>query len=452
VKAIITDKNVVIVGLGKTGLSCVRHLSALGKKITIMDSRLKPPGLTELNTQFPQVECLTGAFDRTRLCSADEIILSPGIALANEDIQAAVAAGVRVRGDIDLFAEAANAPVIAITGSNGKSTVTTLVGQMAQCAGLDVGIGGNLGTPALDLLKTERQLYVIELSSFQLETTEMLGAESVVLLNISEDHMDRYPDKMAYLQAKQRIFRGAKKVIVNDDQILSQPLISTSMKLIHFGLESADINKFSVIDDRGELYLSKGFDRLMPISGMKLRGEHNISNALAALALASSVGISMTAMLAALERFSGLSHRCQNIRTLNGVDYVNDSKGTNPGAVVTAINSLGKDAAGKIILIAGGDSKGSDMTPLVGPIANFGKVAVLIGQDAKSIEKVISESTKTESIKTVHAENMAEAVKIAFENAEKGDVVLLSPACASFDMFKNYEQRGDSFEREVARL
>ena len=445
-KAIITDKNVVIVGLGVTGLSCVRYLKSLGHNLLVMDSRNEPPGLYELKTQYPNVECIFGGFDRERLLAADEIILSPGVALANEDIQAAIAHGVIVKGDIALFSEAAKAPVIAITGSNGKSTVTTLVGEMAECAGLNVGIGGNLGIPALDLLEPERQLYVLELSSFQLETTEKLNAHCAVILNISEDHMDRYPEKMAYLQAKQRIFRGAKFVAVNDDEVLSQPLMSTTMKVIHFGLQ-ADINKFSIIERDGKQYLAKGFDVLLDLNELKVRGEHNLSNVLAAIALASSVGISTQAMVDALISFKGLPHRCQHVRTLDGVDYINDSKGTNPGAVVTAINSLGKNAIGKVILIAGGDSKGADFSPIGDALSDYCKLVVLLGRDAVKIREITAPL-----VDSVGVDSMEQAVKHASEQAEHGDVVLLSPGCASFDMFKSFEQRGEVFERLVMCL
>jgi UDP-N-acetylmuramoylalanine--D-glutamate ligase len=446
-KAIITDKKVVVVGLGKTGLSCVRYLHAQGKQIVVMDTRTVPPCLDELTQKYPNIQCILGSLNKEILCRADEIILSPGVALSTPEIKAAINLQIPVRGDIDLFAEAAKAPIIAITGSNGKSTVTTLLGDMAKNAGLNVGVGGNLGIPALELLDDSVGLYIIELSSFQLETTHSLNAESVVLLNLSEDHMDRYPSKIAYLQAKQRIFKGAKQVIVNDDEVLSSPLVNSSMKLIHFGLKSNDLDKFSILSKDGERYLAKGFEPLISVNELKIRGEHNISNALAALALGSSVGLAMSKMLATLKEFKGLSHRCQFVRSIAGVEYVNDSKGTNPGSVVTALRSLGKEITGKVILIAGGDSKGADLSPLYEPIKEFVKALVLIGVDAKKFEQLFDGITSV-----CREETLEEAVVQASSIAETGDLVLLSPACASFDMFKNYEHRGDIFTEEVLSI
>jgi len=447
VKHIVTDKQVVVVGLGKTGLSCVRYLSQFGCRVIVMDSRLAPPNLSELNKEYPNVTTILGQFDEEVLCSVDEIILSPGVALARKEIQAAIAAGVRVRGDIDLFIEAAKAPVVAITGSNGKSTVTTLLGGMAINAGINVGVGGNLGTPALELLDTEKQLYILELSSFQLETTESLNAECVVLLNVTEDHMDRYSNKMAYLQAKQRVFRGAKHVVINDDVVLSQPLATIDMKLVHFGLSGPDLKKFSINERNGERFISLGFDDLLPVSEVKLKGQHNLSNALAALALGSVVGIPTTVMLETLKTYKGLPHRCEYLRTINSVDYINDSKGTNAGATVTAIKSYGDESSGKVVLIAGGECKDADLTPLVKPMAVFGKLAILIGVDAEKIEQVLSSTVEIKKVGSLE-----HAVQLAHQLAEPGDVVLLSPACASFDMFDSYMHRGEVFSKEVAGL
>ena len=444
---LITRKNIVIVGLGKTGLSCVRHLSNTNNNITVMDSREAPPGVEELKTYFPNIRCVLGEFDKDILCKADEIILSPGVPLSNDRIQEAINSGVTVRGDVDIFAEAANAPIIAITGSNGKSTVTTLLGEMAKCAGWNVGVGGNLGVPALDLLAECRQLYILELSSFQLETTECLSAHSAVILNISEDHMDRYPQKISYLHAKQRIFLGAKHVVVNDDEVLSMPVATNANNLTHFGLSGEEHDKFSVIEQSGERYLAKGFDLFLNIKELKIKGEHNLSNCLASMALASSVGISQDAVKAALKTFEGLEHRCQFVRKIQGVEFINDSKATNPGAVATAVNSLGKYCSGKVILIAGGESKSADLSPLKNVMREFGKLAVLIGRDADLFAatfKGIQPSIKAETIKA--------AVVEAYQQAEEGDIVLLSPACASFDMFKGYEQRGEMFVQEVLKL
>lgn len=446
-KAIITDRKVVVVGLGKTGLSCVRYLCSLGKHVIVMDTREEPPGLDVLECDYPNIQKVLGRLDASILSSADEIVLSPGVPLSTPEIQCAVENQVLVRGDIDLFSEAANAPVVAITGSNGKSTVTTLLGDMAHQSGLNVGVGGNLGIPALELLDHEKDLYVLELSSFQLETTHNLNAESAVLLNLSEDHMDRYANKMAYLQAKQRIFKGAKHIIVNDDDVLSSPLVNTTMNLVHFGVRSNDLGKFSILKEGSEAYLAKGFTPLVAIKELSIRGEHNYSNALAALALGDSVGLDMADMISALKKFKGLSHRCQFIRSHNGVDFVNDSKGTNPGAVVTALTSLAKDITGKVILIAGGDSKGADLSSLREPVKRFVKSLVLIGVDAEKFETLLDATS------SLYKEgSLEEAVRRAYSLAQPGDVVLLSPACASFDMFRSYEHRGEVFNKEVMSL
>jgi UDP-N-acetylmuramoylalanine--D-glutamate ligase len=259
--------------------------------------------------------------------------------------------------------------------------------------------------------------------------------------------MDRYPNKMAYLKAKQRIFNGAKNIVVNDDELLSSPLVSTSMKLIHFGLETQDLDKFSILTKDGSRYLAKGFESLIAVSELKIRGEHNISNALAALALGSSIGLKMPGMLQALKEFKGLNHRCQFVRSIGGVEYFNDSKATNPGSVVTALNSLGKEISGRIVLIAGGDAKGADLSSLYQPVKTFVKALVLIGVDAGKFEALL------QPVVSIYKEStMENAVKKANETAESGDLVLLSPACASFDMFKNFEHRGEIFMGEVMSL
>jgi len=447
-KNMIASKKIVIVGLGKTGLSCVRYLGHSEKDITVMDDRQTPPGIEELNASYPDVKCVLGKFDRAILCSADEIILSPGVSLMNDDIQSAIASGVRVRGDIDIFSEKANAPIVAITGSNGKSTVTTLLGEMARQAGWDTGVGGNIGIPALDLLEESKQLYILELSSFQLETTENLGAHSVVILNISEDHMDRYPVKIDYLKAKQRIFRESKNIIINDDDAQSSPAVSSLKNRIHFGLGPQEKDKFSVMErEGGQRYLTKGFEPLLNIEELKIKGEHNLSNALAAMALASSVGISTQAVLSALRAFKGLEHRCQYVRTVRGVEFIDDSKATNPGSAATAISSIGIGCSGKVILIAGGESKGADLSPLKAVMKTYGKAAYLIGRDAS-----LFESTFNGCITTSKKNSLKDAIISAFELSVSGDVVLMSPACASFDMFSNFEHRGRVFSDVVHGL
>ena len=444
---IVSDKHSVVVGLGKTGLSCVRYLKRLGRQITVMDSREQPPGLDELNQDYPGVRQVLGGFDEEVLITADEIVISPGVPVYTPEIQKAKDAGISIRGDIDLFAEAANAPIVAITGSNGKSTVTTLVGEMAVAAGLNVAVGGNLGEPALDLLADNVDWYVLELSSFQLETTRKLNAFCATLLNISEDHMDRYPGKMEYLQAKQRIFFGAKNVVINDDEALSHPLVSKEMVLHHFGVGSSDLKKFSIIETQEGSFLAKGFETLISTEDVSLKGHHNYSNALASLCIGNVMNLPMSAMLSVLKTFGGLAHRCQFVREIDGVTFINDSKGTNVGATVAAIDGFSVKNRANIILIAGGDAKGSDLTPVGPAMQSAGKKAVLFGRDAALLGDVLEKV-----VETIKVDGLKVAVAEAYKGAERGDVVLFSPACASLDMFKNYEHRGNSFMEEVAAL
>lgn len=437
----------VIVGLGQTGLSCARFLRARQRTFVLMDDRTSPPNISEIREEFADYPLVLGSLDSAVLNSASEILLSPGVALSRPEIQEAIGKGVKVRGDIDLFSEFANAPVVAITGSNGKSTVTTLVGEMARKNGTRVAVGGNIGVPALSLLDENVELYVLELSSFQLETTEKLNATAVTLLNISEDHMDRYPSKMAYLQAKQRIFFGAKTVVINDDEPLSQPMARSGMKLIHYGLNGQDLNKFSVSEGQGKRYLTKGFDQLVSVADLGAKGQHNVSNTLAAIALGSAVGLPMTAMIAAAKEFRGLPHRCESVRTIKDVDYVNDSKGTNAGASVVAISSFGCLSSGKVLLIAGGEAKGADLSPLHAPMAKYGREAIVFGRDADKVSQALDGAVDVKPVA-----DLREAVALAHQNAQAGDVVLFSPACASFDMFENFEHRGRVFCEEVRAL
>ena len=437
---IATDSKCIVVGLGITGLSCVRYLLAQGKYVTVVDSRSTPPGMAECKAEFPQVDIHCGEFDVELLCSATQLVVSPGVSIMEPAIKEAQRRGVKITGDVDLFSHAANAPVIAITGSNGKSTVTTLLAEMAEQSGMSIAVGGNLGTPALDLLGPNIELYIVELSSFQLETTQHLGAWAASVLNISEDHMDRYTSKLAYLQAKQKIFRGCRYVIVNDDDILSAPLMVEGMESIHFGIGKPNLKKFSTMNEGAESKICYGFDTLINTSEIKIKGVHNISNALAALALGTAAGIDMSSMLTTLKTYSGLKHRCEWVRSVDGVDYINDSKGTNVGATATAIESFGLSGNGKVILIAGGESKGADFTCLTPVLSDFARGAVLFGQDAQKIE-----SDLNNVIDIKRANTLEDAVSAAKSLAKPGDTVLMSPACASFDMFSNFEKRGDAF-------
>ena len=442
-----TDKQRIIVGLGVTGLSVARYLAGRGLPFAVCDTRANPPGVDQLKRFAPMADLYLGELDSDLLCSAGELIVNPGIALSTPAIQAALQAGVSVVGDIELFAREASAPIVAITGSNAKSTVTTLVGAMAEQAGMRVAVGGNIGTPALDLLDEQPELYVLELSSFQLETTQALNAEVATVLNISEDHMDRYADLAAYHLAKHRIFRGARQVVVNRDDALSRPLVADQLPCWSFGLSRPDFKGFGLIEQDGEKWLAFEFKALLPVAELKIRGAHNQANALAALALGHAVGLPMPAMLQALREFAGLPHRCQWLGQHAGVDYYDDSKATNVGAALAAIEGFGSDLQGKQILIAGGDGKGADFSALVEPVSRLCRAVILLGRDAPVLEQVLAGHVPVQRVASLD-----EAVSAAAALAEPGDAVLLSPACASLDMFRNFEERGRLFAAAVGRL
>jgi UDP-N-acetylmuramoylalanine--D-glutamate ligase len=444
---IASDHFRIVVGLGKSGMSLVRFLARQGLPFAVVDTRANPPELATLREQFPQVEVRCGELDVEFLCRASELLVSPGLAIATPALQAAAARGVKLSGDIDLFARYAKAPIVAITGSNAKSTVTTLVGEMAAAAGRKVAVGGNLGTPALDLLNDEVELYVMELSSFQLETTDQLNAEVATCLNISEDHMDRYASLAAYHLAKHRIFRGARQVVVNRDDALSRPLVADQLPCWTFGLGKPDFKRFGLLEENGEKFLAYQFDALLPVRELKIRGAHNQSNALAALALGHAVGLPMDAMLATLKQFAGLAHRCQWVGEHDAVSYYDDSKATNVGAALAAIEGLGADISGKLVLIAGGDGKGADFSALKTPVGKFCRAVILLGRDAERLADALGDAAPLIRVKTLE-----EAVQRAAELAEAGDAVLLSPACASLDMFKNFEERGRLFAQAVEAL
>lgn len=443
-----SDRFTLVIGLGKTGFSCARYLRDKGERFAMLDTRDNPPQLARFQQEFPGIAVQCGPLTESLLVTASRIVVSPGVARLEPAIVAAEAAGIEILGDIDLFCVEVQAPVIAITGSNAKSTVTTLVGEMAVEDGIDVGVGGNLGLPVLDLLLDgEKALYVLELSSFQLETTERLRAEVATILNVSADHMDRYASMADYHQAKQRIYRGCRHAVYNGEDLLTQPLLPENISQVRFAVQRPDLNDFGVIEHEGEIWLAKGLTPLMSTHAMALRGNHNVANALAALALGDAAGLSMPAMLAVLTRFTGLRHRCQWVRNLNGVDYYNDSKGTNVGATLAAIGGLGPTITGKIILIAGGDGKGADFSELAAPLFRWGRAALLIGRDSARIGAILPAGLEQERCLTLEL-----AVARAAQLAHPGDIVLLSPACASFDMFTGFEQRGDHFMSAVEAL
>ena len=445
-----TAPKTLVVGLGKTGVSCARYLRAQGVRVAVTDSRPQPPGLDELRRDLPEVGVFVGGFDPAAFAAADRLVVSPGVPVATPLIQEAMARGVPVLGDVELFAAAARAPICAITGSNGKSTVTTLVGLMARRAGCVVRVGGNLGEPVLDLLDPAAALYVLELSSFQLETTPGLSAEAAVVLNISPDHMDRYPDLAAYAGAKARVYDRARVAVVNRDDPAVAAMPRAPERELGFTLGAPAAGDYGLTEADGETWLCRGPARLLPAREVLIPGRHNLANALAALALAEGCGLPLGPALEVLTTFPGLDHRCQLVADRGGVRWYDDSKGTNPGATVAALDGLVvPGSAARVVLIAGGDGKGADFAPLDPAVARAARGVVLIGRDAPLIAAALA--GQSAPVPKVPAPDMAGAVRAAAALARPGDAVLLSPACASFDMFDNYEQRGRVFAEAVRR-
>ena len=436
-------KAYLIIGLGKTGLSCARFLLEQGHAVAMMDTRKNPPYIDIVQNELPEVLLNKDGLNLKLMLKSDVIVLSPGVDPRLPELKAARSHNIEVIGDIELFARSINQPVIAITGSNGKSTVTTMLTEMGRMAGKNIKVGGNIGIPALDLIADpDPDFYILELSSFQLETVSSLNAYASVVLNISPDHLDRYEDIEQYQKTKAKVYIGSEVIVVNRDDNLSCECAEGFQNQTGFTLNKPVGNDFGVNEERGEVYLARGKERLLSISDMQVIGEHNISNALAALALGHAMQLPMKAMLEALKRYSGLPHRCQLVTEKNGVKWVNDSKATNVGASIAAIKGLscGRD----IILIAGGVAKGQEFFDLTPIFETHLKSLLLIGRDAKEISEVTPRDIPQQT-----ARNMSDAVKKAKISAKEGDIVLLAPACASFDMYDNYEKRGDAFINAV---
>jgi len=504
----------LVVGLGKTGLSVVRYLRALGETVIVVDSRDAPPALATLKKEYSDVKYFTGNFKKKLFVKAHRIIVSPGVALAEPALVKARNNNIEIIGDIDLFAHEVNAPVIAITGTNGKSTVTTLVTLMASQAGMKAVAGGNIGLPALDVLDENIDLYVLELSSFQLESLQCLPMKAAVVLNLSEDHLDRYENIFAYAITKQAIYKNAEVWVLNKDDLLANQVKVVADNQIRFTLNTPQENEFGICKDSmckdgageensqkvdqcadrtaihgslrhdaimavlpGHNYLCFGKQPLIAVNQLKIKGAHNLQNALAALALGKAAGLSLDSMINTLKEFKGLPHRTQYVAEINGVYWINDSKATNVGATIAALVGL----PGKHVLIAGGDAKGADFTELAVIVKQHCRAVVLMGKDAVKIKAVLPETIPVVmvddiSMDGVYAENcqeqfqrmsmdgryvaksqdggatMAAAIHAAQSLAKTGDNVLLSPACASFDMFDNFEHRGDVFIASVETL
>jgi UDP-N-acetylmuramoylalanine--D-glutamate ligase len=440
---------VLVLGLGDTGLSMVRWLARHGARVRAADSRAQPPHAALIREQWPQVEIVAGPFDTLSFDDLDLIAISPGVPKSSVTQR-----GVPVVGDVEIFAQAL-APrlskVIAITGANGKTTVTALCGAMCKAAGLNTVVAGNIGLPVLDALSEIEDgarmpdVFVLELSSFQLETTSTLNADAATVLNVTQDHLDRYRDMNDYASAKARIFFGNGLQVLNREDAYSQAMTMAGRAAETFGLGApANDADWGLIEVEGQAWLAHGEEKLLPANDIPLAGRHNAANALAALALCRAIGLPMAPLLAALRSFKGLPHRVEKVAEVGGVTFYDDSKGTNVGATVAALSGMSEP----VVLIAGGDGKGQDFSPLKSACAKQARAVVLIGRDARRIETAVAGC----GVPLIQARDMDEAVVLAFSLAQSGDAVLLSPACASFDMFRNYEHRAQVFVTAVQKL
>ena len=427
----------LVMGLGKSGYSCARYLHRRGYAVEVTDTRVQPPMLDLLRADHGDINFVAGPLSLDHLQSFDIVVSSPGLSIREGVIADYIQEGGRVVGDIEVFANHAKAPIIAITGANGKSTVTDLVGHLLATS-LKVLVGGNIGTPALDLLELDvPDVYVLELSSFQLETTYHLDAKAAVVLNISEDHMDRYNDIEDYARSKQRIYGGTGVMVLNRDDpyVMAMRRPERVTRLFTTGAPQSAM-EYGIAMHDGEEWLMNGELPLVPVSGIRLAGRHNQANVLAALALIEDFNLSLDRIRQAIASYTGLPHRCQIVAEIDGVQWINDSKATNVGATSAALNGMDRP----VVLIAGGEGKDADFSPLADAVRKNTRKVILIGRDAKLIEQAIAGAVETE-----HAGDLADAVSRAAAASRPGDAILLSPACASFDMFNNFEHRGQVF-------
>lgn len=452
-------KHVLILGLGESGLAAARWCDRQGAHLRVADTRTNPPGLEELKCRLASADFRTGEFDKSLLDGIDLLVLSPGLSPGILVVIHARAQGIPVVGEIELFAQALrhlkqHVPVLAITGTNGKTTTTTLTGHLIASTGRSVGVAGNISPAALTALMNYQdkgalpQAWVLELSSFQLETTETLNATAATVLNISDDHLDRYIDLDDYALTKTRIFHGDGAQVLNRDDTRVRRMAIPGRKLISFGTDApAAEEDFGLRQNRGETWLMQGSRFLMPVSELPIAGLHNAANALAALALVHAIGIDAVSLLPALRSFKGLAHRVEKVTTLAGVTWYDDSKGTNVGATVAALEGLGGVGC-KSVVILGGDGKGQDFSPLKAAVAAHARAVVLIGRDGPLIGAAIDGC----NVPVLNAVDMDDAVRQSAALAQSGDAVLLSPACASYDMFRNYGHRADVFRSAVGAL
>lgn len=431
----------LVVGLGKTGYSIARYLSKRKLPFVMFDTRQNPNSLENFSQEFPLVEVTLEKFPEKLYKDLSAIIISPGISLEEPFIQKAIELGIPIYGDIECLAREVKVPLVAITGTNGKSTVTTLVGEMAKSSGLSAAVAGNIGLPVLDILDIDVKydVWILELSSFQLEVTNSLRPLVATILNITPDHLDRHNSFENYVNTKQRVYRNANTIVYNREDKITYPQVNPA-NTISYGLDEPNENNWGIISHQGKNYIARGNEKLIPLDELKIKGKHNWLNALAACALAQTIGVTCDEMVKVLQRFPGLPHRSQWVRTIDGVDWINDSKGTNVGATISAISGIGSFSAGKIILIAGGQAKGADFSALKPSVLEFARCVVLIGEDALKIENDLGDG-----VEILHAPSLETAIQMAKDKAQSKDVVVLSPACASFDMFRDFNHRGDEF-------
>ncbi|MDP4598055.1 MAG: UDP-N-acetylmuramoyl-L-alanine--D-glutamate ligase [Pseudomonadales bacterium] len=433
----------VIVGLGKTGLACARYFARQGLPFAVQDSNPSPANLAQLQAIAPLVVC--SPLEAGALCAAAQVVLSPGVPLATHEVQRAIMAGVKVTGDINIFLQLADKPVIGITGSNGKSTVTTMVGELLAASGLAVGVGGNIGTPCLDLLGKGSEIYVLELSSYQLEVVEMAACEIAVVLNLSPDHLDRYPSVNAYYGAKERVYKGARMALVSR-QLPVELHTDRVSKVISFGDDAPlTSDSYGLRAEGARLFLARGATNLLAVDQLRLKGRHNAMNALVALAIGELLGIDLAVIRQTLQAFPGLPHRCEVVGTFAGAEFINDSKATNPGATRAAIEGLAESGR-PLVLILGGVGKGADFQQLQAVIRQHVTRVYLYGADAAVINRAIAGC-----VGITRMNNLAEVITSLALELQKlpRAMVLFAPACASFDQYQNFEHRGQEFKRLV---
>ncbi len=460
----LSGKRVLVLGLGATGLSVAKWVAREGGRVRVADTRAEPPCLAALKSQVPSAEAACGPLTLRLLEGVDLVCVSPGLPLEQEVVREATSAGLPVCGDIELFAWGLEAlgrkKLVAITGTNGKTTVTSLTAHLLRGAGLDIEVAGNIAPAVLDAFCARLDAgrmpdaWVLELSSYQLETTWSLAADAATMLNLSEDHLDRYPSLAAYGEAKARIFLGSGVQVLNRDDPASMAMGAGGRKQVTFGLGvpqgKAD---FGCIDSGGRKWIAEGAEALIEVDALPVRGWHNAANVMAAMALARAIGVAQAPLVKAVATFQGLRHRLEKVATIRGVEYYDDSKGTNVGATIAALEGIATQGARAgmdhpVILIAGGIGKGQDFTPLAQPVGEHARMVCLIGQDARRIEAAIAPS----GVRSERCSSLEEAVRRASLEAREHEAVLLSPACSSFDMFRDYEHRGDAFSAAVRAL